>query len=473
LLILGGDMLRFIQRLIGKKAVGQEITAMPLDERIPESVGPAENPAEVPVKNILVYAPENVGIREPATKIRSRIFSLSFESFNTQKRFNEYDGIIVFQGCFETFHKEATFDGPYFTNIWDKDELDKRLKELDLLFDKGGFICVLLHQPFFDEYKGKDWSYTDLAKRLLNIKSLYRNNTSVRIPRIRCHRNEFKNFLDLYGAACTTFSCSNRDIDLKPIATYGNELTGMILWGERFFVPVLLPDAAGRVDEFFSLLAEALVSARIKLINELPEWASKFNFAEEASLLAKRTEALSLIDQISTRLEVFQNFKRILAQGDAQLVDSVTYVLEKGFGFRVNQLDEYKEDLKLLDDSEKPIVFCEVKGVNRGVAREYVNQADSHRERASLPPSFPSVLIINTHMKNSRNLEEKDQEVPLDQVIHANKNNVLILRTLDLLRLLHIKSNQNIAKETILGLLSSGGGWLKVNMDKWELIKGQ
>lgn len=136
-------------------------------------------------------------------------------------------------------------------------------------------------------------------------------------------------------------------------------------------------------------------------------------------------------------------------------------------------MDEYREDLKILDDKSAPLVFCEVKGVNRGVKREHVNQADSHRERADLPATFPALLILNTHIKNARDLEEKDKDVPMEQVVHAKKNNVLILRTLDLLRLLCLKLQQNIPKEVIIDLFIQSSGWLRVTEEKWTIVDGQ
>jgi len=382
--------------------------------------------------------------------------------------------VIIFQGCFENIKTEQTWTGNLHAKMfWYEVELTKRRKELSLLFQKGGFICILLCERFVDGYEGADWSSTDLTKILLNIQSFYRENYPSRLATIRCHRGEFRHFLDLYGAAWSYFYSHNESLGLIPIATCNDQMTGMIIGENRFFIPVLLPESKpDRIFEFFYLLAEAIVSTRNKLALEIPEWASGFVFAEEEALSSEKSEAVSRIDQIDTKLDVFQKYKKILVHGDELLVDAVTYVLGEGFGLKVKRLDEYREDLQILNESGAPLVFCEIKGVNRGVTREYVNQADTHRERAELPPSFPTVLIINTHIKKSRNLEEKDQDVAIDQVQHAEKNNVLIIRTLDLLRLLRLRLEGGLTKEMALQLFSSGGGWLKVDADKWELKRG-
>jgi len=150
----------------------------------------------------------------------------------------------------------------------------------------------------------------------------------------------------------------------------------------------------------------------------------------------------------------------------------VVETLREGFGFKVDDSDEFKEDIKILNENDEPIIFGKIKGTNAGVKREHVNQVDSHRERAGLSSDSPAILIINSHIKNARNLEEKDKEVVRDQVRHADKLNVLVLRTLDLLRLLELFKNNKITKAMVSELIIKNGGWLKVENDSWKVIKG-
>jgi hypothetical protein len=96
--------------------------------------------------------------------------------------------------------------------------------------------------------------------------------------------------------------------------------------------------------------------------------------------------------------------------------DFTAILLREGFSFKINSNDDFREDLKIVDENNHPLVFIEVKGTNSGVKREYVNQADSHRERAGLDSTFPSILVVNTHIKNSKNIQEKDQPIPEDQI---------------------------------------------------------
>jgi len=104
------------------------------------------------------------------------------------------------------------------------------------------------------------------------------------------------------------------------------------------------------------------------------------------------------------------------------------------------------------------------------VKREHINQTDSHRERSGFNNEFPAVLIINTHMKNARTVEEKDQEVAPEQIAHASNVNVLIMRTLDLLNLLRLHLRDEIALDKIVELLTNSRGWLRVREDQFEIV---
>src|SRR2546427_4339491 len=105
------------------------------------------------------------------------------------------------------------------------------------------------------------------------------------------------------------------------------------------------------------------------------------------------------------------------------------------------------------------------------VSREHVNQADSHRERAGLDATFPSILIINTSIKNGRSLEEKDQPVAPEQVKHAKHLGILVLRTLDLLRLLGVYKRGTITRDEVLRLLATVSGWLRVTDERAEIVE--
>lgn len=419
--------------------------------------------------NILVYGIERKGMKAPSVAIGNKNFRLHFEPFKTTKRFYEYDGVILFKGIFERFERQNNGWETYLAHEYERNELDKREKELILLLKNKGFVCFLLCDFFVDRDGHADYESTDLAKRYLNFSHLYRENFSERVAHIDCKRDEFKKFFELYGAACTRFIIHNEGLNSRTLATVNHQAVSMVLCDDIFFTPSLIP-AHERLEEYFFMLGEALSSCRNKILTEIPSWVDGFQFNEEKEISTKKIALTEEIEKIDKQSETLNKFKSILVAADDNLVDAVADVFRNGFGLPVDDTDEFKEDLKVLSADNKPIIFAEIKGTNAGIKREHINQADSHRERAGLAANFPCLLIMNTHIKNSRNVDEKDKSVADEQIRHAVNTNVLILRTLDLLYLLKAYLEGEVSQEEILSLLTTSKGWLKVNASGHEIL---
>jgi hypothetical protein len=343
------------------------------------------------------------------------------------------------------------------------------------LLEKDGIACFLLCKPFVDLADYGNASSSDLTKVALNHQHFYRKNFDNRQPSIEATRNEFIRFLKLYGAASSYFEDNTRGLDLRPIATRGRVLVGFSLFDLAYFVPSLIPEnRPDNIEEYFDLLADALTATSNKLASEVPDWIDAFRFSEEKVLLERRAKLQQEINEAEKKVAEFQHFKRVLVGGDDPLVDAVANLLRTGLGYSIGDIDEHREDLKILDEQGNPVVFVEVKGINAGAKLEHVNQADSHRERAGLPSTFPSVLVLNTHIKNARDLKEKNKPIGPDQVERAVKLRVLILRTLDLLALLDLVNKGEMTSSQVLDLFfKQQGGWLQVwGMDGPVLIQG-
>ena len=417
--------------------------------------------------NILVFGMEKKELHlKPDKPIDRRNYHLFFEPLNTHRRIDEFDGVIFFHGLFE----KIRWVEPHYTNgYWhcscDESELHKRVKEVSLLLEKGGLVCVLLSDDIID-YAGSrdDIKSTDLSKYCLNYNWLNRKNFKKRTPNVQAIRNEFTPFIKRYSGAHTYFENYQREDCWRVIAQVGDDVVGMILLDQIFVVPTLLPDNRSEsIEEFFTLLADAVTSTANKLVQDVPSWAAAFTFSKEQTLQEHSHGLKVELQKTQQLLSIYAGYKNVLTRGDERLVGAVKYVLENGFGFKVNPVDEHREDLKIIDGNGSALVFIEVKGVNKSVAREYVNQADSHRERAKLSSEFPTLLIVNTHIKNARSIKEKDQAIANEQIKHAAKQNVLIIRTLDLLRLLENFIVGKISKDEILQLFGSNNGWLSVS----------
>jgi hypothetical protein len=423
--------------------------------------------------NILVFGAERLKLPVPSQAVRTRNFTLNFEKYGTPRRFQEFDGVILFQGIFERFEDKSNYMSSYLAHTCDTDELDKRKKEAALLAGQGGFLCFLLTKPFIDQDDGRDFSSTDLAKYHLKYSSFYRKNFSKRVAHVSPTMDEFKRFLDVFGAASSYFEIYNNALEYRVIAKVGDSRVGLLVGGVDYFLPSLVPDARPEViAEFFELLADGLTAVHNKLNQAVPGWVTAFKFHEEPAIDAKVTALRSQIEQLDQRRLELEQYKAALVLTGGPLVSIVGRVLSDALGVKVDGTDDLREDLKLLDDKDAPIAVCEVKGINRGIKRENINQTDSHRERSGFSHDFPAILIANTGIKNARTVEEKDQEIAAEQVKHAVQMRVLLVRTLDLLGLLRLVLSGELPADAAREFLLRNVGWLRVHANEVKILNG-
>jgi hypothetical protein len=421
--------------------------------------------------NIMVFGIDRLGYRVPRKPLELKNSILHFRDFNTEEKFQDYDGVVLFNEIFEEFSDRQEYLG-----FHEKDLL-MRENQLRQLVEKKGFCCFLLWIKFTDYYGlGSSHSQTrdtDLVKRVLNSSFVYWGSFEKPTTNLRIVRDEFWLFLKDFGSVQTNFTYSEEYFNLKPICFAGDDLTGFVLNNSIFFIPCLLADKREKeFKEYFSLLADALVPSFKKLTQELPTWTEEYLFSDEEKLLAEKDSISKRIVDINQGLAIFSEYKKCLCCDDELLKESVISILQNGFKFPVDAEDQLKEDLKILDQNKEPMILVEVKGTNKGISREFINQADSHRERSEFSPDFPSILIVNTNIKNAKSLDDKYQEIAKEQVTHAVKMEILVLRTIDLLNLLYLTEAGKVTPEEVLEIFKREHGWLKTTQKEYQIDKG-
>lgn len=429
------------------------------------------NKEEEDKPTILVYGIDRVGYTVPQDNIETRLCVLHFERFYTREKFQDYDGVILSQGIFEKIETHTPPYGRSHTTIkCCTDELQRRKKQYELLMGKKGFICFLLIAPFIDRAGNRVTRNTDLAKWALNRSGLYREDIAGPKTSLRTVRNEFIDFLKQFGTAYTKFSCHDDALELKEICRYKTDATGIILRNREYFVPTLKPKKY-ETEEFLKILAEALISTHKKLLEEIPDWANQYKFEEEKQLIKKRYRLQEEIDKIDQRILQFREYKKCICYNDELLRKSIIQIFRDGFDLKIDDTDEFKEDFKIIDNEGKPVILVEVKGTNRGITRQHINQTDSHRERAELDQEFPSILIVNTNIKKSNSLRDKYQKVAKEQIKHAIKMNVLVMRAIDFLNMLYLKEGGEVKKKNFVDILRQKSGWLEASQESWSIRK--
>lgn len=422
--------------------------------------------------NVLVFGLEKTGLPVPSEPLKARNFTVFFEGYGTPRRFQEYDGVVIFQGIFEKFERKHNFmSESYLAHAYDVDELDKRKKEAKLLLEQRGFLCFLLTEQFIDNGRGRNFKSTDLAKCHLNYSDFYRDNFRDRAAHVTPVLDEFKRFFELFGAANSYFRNHNASLDYRVLARVGQTPVGLLLNRTEYFLPSLVPDPRPEVvSEYFELLIDATTSVHNKLNTMVPEWVAAYKFDEELTLAEQHTELSSKIAYIDQRLEQLSEFKAALVQSGPDLVTNVGAMLAVALGVKVSDVEEFREDVKLVGENGETIAICEIKGVNRGLKRENINQTDSHRERSGFDENFPAILIVNTNIKAARSIEEKKQELASEQVMHAVHMRVLVMRTVDLLGLLRLVLCGKQTPEAARALVLSNVGWLRVEGDEPQVL---
>ncbi|MFN7926011.1 MAG: hypothetical protein U0Q16_38290 [Bryobacteraceae bacterium] len=428
-------------------------------------------PIEQKKYRILVFGIEAKGLRAPERQIQTGHYELTFGTVKDAPRFQEFDGVVFFQGAFESFERTPNRFSTYLHHNWDRDALDRRTKEFHALTDAGGFAIILLDVAFINHDGSRDFSRTDLSKRVLLYYELRHSNFSGRTPHLRCHVDQLAQFFSLYGAA--TAEMSQYPCQFKTLAsTIGDRVASLVVDRHVFVFQTLRPEAH-QVEEYFTLLLDGVVALWGRLKLELPDWAKAFQFPDESKLLAKKRSLEEQAAAAGDDLARLDRFKRVFVGQGEPLVDAVIDLWKETLPLHPERKEVFREDLVLTDAQGKLVAFAEVKGVAKNVSREAVNQADSHRSRNEKPETFPSLLIVNTFMKNSKSIQDKDEAVPREQVEHAARNNVLILRTLDLLRLAARKMAGQIEDEEIVRLLTTSRGWLRVTDSTVEVLPEQ
>lgn len=431
---------------------------------------------------ILVYGIERVGYEFPREEENSKVsiageepqfrkvlvpklhiggnIELVFESFDTKEEFQNYDGVIMFQGIWaKRMVTSDWYDRREYLGDVQNDELQKRKKQLQkLLSKKNSFVGFLVGSLGRDDF--------DLSKDVLNwFDSTYFEAIPERTF-VSSTRGELIQYTEKYAVAktkFTTYTSAETDVLMKA----GGLDVGICFGNNIYFLPCHAPDKDSEsAKELFIILGKGITSLHRKKLQELPEWVARFSFTKETATSEHKKELEAQLSVLQSQLEVYSRYKSVLATSSDSLRQAVSFLLKSGFSYDVDDTDELREDLKIVkkgkSDSIKILALIETKGVNGNVDREAINQVDSHRDRGGYKDDFPGILIVNTFIKSANSLTKKDKAIEKEQIAHAHKNHILILRTIDLLRALDLVIDDAEMKKKFDDIFMKEDGWLEV-----------
>lgn len=211
----------------------------------------------------------------------------------------------------------------------------------------------------------------------------------------------------------------------------------------------------------------------LKLLNQvdIPKWLSDYNFLDDQSLKQDVANQNQIIKTANEKIKsdnerITKNiyYKSILIYNGSELVKRVFDIIDKMLGTNLTDgfVDEKREDFIIqLSD----ITFIgEIKGVTSNVRNEHISQVGNHLslyedklQEENRQENLKKLLIINHQRNTDISLRE---EIHINQVNKAKKENVLIIETVTLLKIYEAFKNSTIMRDALLKMFSEESGVL-------------
>jgi hypothetical protein len=212
--------------------------------------------------------------------------------------------------------------------------------------------------------------------------------------------------------------------------------------------------------------AEAQRFLELVLTQDYPPYLDALNIGNEGEARREVESLRSRIADLDEVLEAARRVKRILYYTKVPLQAEVVRFLSGELAIPARLVEGVHEDFELIH-SESAERWCigEVKSRETGnVTRGHLASLAMHRTDAGLDDDYPALLVVNT-FAHATNLAQRDAErVHVDVTRRAAEDHVVIVRTLDLVRIKNaILRMDSAPREALLGAIQSGGGWFEMS----------
>ncbi|HEY1234667.1 MAG TPA: hypothetical protein VGH22_14915 [Candidatus Binatia bacterium] len=403
-----------------------------------------------------------------------------FVGFYSSRDLNDADGVIIPQGIFEKIETRTDlFSGLFGEKTFvlvDKSLMLERERQIFNLLRDGKWVCFLvgeitdqiaqgLHsEPIFD---------TDLCKRILNAFMIDRRRRyRLEIPLdLKIRDEEFELYMKRYGRPTTVFELpQDLPMERHAIAWLGSAVVGMEIDAQLFFLPFESSrQTLGVATDILSLLAPAISQYRRDRITTVPDWVDDFHFKSEEPLYLEVNDLLGKLNRLESELASWKDYKAILASSGIYLRNKIVALFESVFGLKVQCIDR-EERFFVLKEDDSPLALVQSEGTEGPVQTASLDRLAHARSEHHLSESFPLALLINNDMAITNIGERSAASVAPEVLEAAVRQNILIIRTIDLLFLLnHLEKSPN-KKARILHLLTSGRGWLKASAVSYDVM---
>ncbi len=200
--------------------------------------------------------------------------------------------------------------------------------------------------------------------------------------------------------------------------------------------------------------------------SDYPDWLYGLSFDDDDKIkesIKQNEESIKSCEKAiaegNMKLEENMSYKAMLVESGTKLVEIVFKTLNEMLDIDFSEFEDKKREDFLFKNNGITYIG-EIKGVNDGIGNAHISQVDNHKslyedylQSKNLPlETIKKVLIINDQRKKPINERE---DIHQNQITKAKKENVLIIRTIDLLKLLELKRKNIIKKEEIFNILET------------------
>ena len=270
-----------------------------------------------------------------------------------------------------------------------------------------------------------------------------------------CGRSHFK------SAFCFTTLYPEK---ISTKAKDSNKATTILVLENCYLTTLLLSDGNCNLMDYLTF-----IGINEKGQAEIPEWINNFDFfddAEQRKEINKNSAIIETaqaeIDKANKILDTNLYYKSVLYETGDNLVKVVTEMLGKLYNYDMtNFVDKKDEDFRIT--LEDKVFLGEIKGINTNVKKANVSQVLQHTssfEDDNKNLLVKGLLIIN-HQRD-KTLEEREN-INSDIIKFATKNDVLIIPTIDLLKIFEKFLNNDITSKKVIEQFTNQSGLIDIN----------
>lgn len=437
--------------------------------------------AELPgITRIFAYGFDAAGFDTRADPIkRADKYQIQFVPFNDPISLELAEGVIIPQGIFETFEKIESLYWIFGAKIHvrvHRSSLLERERQIFNLLRQGKWVCFLVGEIIDDVHQGTHLESardTDLCKRVLNAFEVKRRRPYklTRPPVFKARDMEFQRYVDFCGAPSTVFELPHtHPVERRVIVELDGQAVGLEFDAQLFFLPFSPRKRDWRTAKSaVETVVQAVTEYRGNRIIEIPAWVDDLRFTNEEALYLEINSLLEKVNRLESQQQSWRDYKAILTTSGGPLKNRIIAILESFFEFKVDPLQEDREDAVIIGDNGTPLAVIEAKSTEKGFEISFIDQLSSHRDNHGLPDSA-GILFINNDLTLADIHQRLKAEVPESQVKRAKGLNILMVRTIDLLFLMRSLEDDPHRKKRLIQLFCSGGGWLKADMEGYRVV---